>query len=56
MNKLDKWDSKKNNIDDPIKHYSVRKEIAKELEKQLEEFTKNSEVYNHILEENIAYK
>lgn len=27
----------------------------KELEKQLEEFTKNSEVYNHILEENIAY-
>ena len=27
----------------------------KDLEKQLEEFTKNSEVYNHILEENIAH-
>jgi hypothetical protein len=27
----------------------------KDLEKQLESFTKNSEVYNHILEENIAY-
>ena len=27
----------------------------KDLEKQLEEFTKNSEVYNHILKENIEY-